>query len=185
VQKWISERRQRFPRQQVQQPEQQKQSQEANLPLGLASLLADYGSSSDENEVTPSIRAISKKNSKDHSDYQNENSTVIVKRDSPNHTKRQRIEGTDIAPRQRFELHKGDQSNKLDGSSHKANDRMFNAGSRRTTSKFPGKPLIHGSKSSNLLRKLLEQEVRRESTLTLQLFRYIVDSDFLEDKQVR
>lgn len=180
VQKWIAERRQRFPRrQQEQQQQQQDHPQQRdrelqqvclqkNEPSGIA-LLAGYGSSSSDDD-DPSPLSQTEKTSCPR-DEKHDSSHRI------DHERQSKVGSEDLLS-QRLEHQKSHLNNSTHQPARNLNDRASKAG--RNVSKFPRNHRVKVDTSSSLLKKLLEQEVRRESTLTLQLFRYIVDSNFLE-----
>lgn len=155
LEKWIAERRKRFPRKVKQQEATPKEEKK-----GLSSLLDGYGSSSSEDE-------------KPANDKKEEAAPVPeaqhAKPTSTNSSRR---------PCRYFmrngTCRNGDQC----GFSHDVADRS----KKSNNTKFPNKGRIKDPGS--LLRKLFENDVRRETVLTLQLLEYIVDTDFLQKPKV-
>ena len=210
IQRWIAERRKRFPRQSnVHQP---KESSKTNLPNAslsnentsvkdkpglLGSLLDGYGSSSDEDNDGNDIAAI-KSNKSGDSDAATDVSKSIPTINSCNGPL---DEGNLQQPQQqqyrtrlcRFYAKNGQCRNGDKCSfSHDSTTITANHDVQVANKKQKLNPTSASTKSStpstklpppppSLLQKLLANDIQREASLTLQLLEYLVRSNFLQE----
>jgi hypothetical protein len=197
IQQWISDRKKRFPRVQQQQAsatasevqtntDSKADGTEEDAKPGLSTLLAGYGSSSgseDENvkETDHGDKKVSAEKGKSTTDDQplnvKEESSKPEQSATANEGRPQRV-----ARPCRYFMRNG---TCLNGDacrfSHDVSRSMnSNANSNKNSAKRSGK---QSASSDTLLRKLLANDMRRETTLALQLLRYIVDCNFLQEKR--
>ena len=210
IQRWIAERRKRFPRQSnVHQP---KETSNTNLPNAslsnnnasvkdkpglLGSLLDGYGSSSDEDNDGNDIAAI-KSNKSGDSDAATDVSKSIP---TINGCNGPLDEGNQQQPQQqqyrrrlcRFYAKNGQCRNGDKCSfSHDSEIITANHDAQVANKKQKLNPTSASTKSStpstklpppppSLLQKLLANDIQREASLTLQLLEYLVRSNFLQE----
>jgi hypothetical protein len=195
VQKWIQDRRRRFPRRQPKKEDDSNKEDESKPPPALGSLLAGYGSSSsdsDEVENTEADNTIQESQGREEKSIDStrmstvdtnmkDSMTTTVERQTP------LVEANAVDPRPahcktrpcRYFMRNGSCRNgDACNFSHERNTRPAGANS----SKLYGKKQKSTS-SNTLLRKLLENDARREATLSLQLLQYIVDSNYLQNDE--
>jgi hypothetical protein len=200
IQKWIADRKKRFPRVQQQRQEdsatasQTKKNTDSkaddkkeDAKPGLSTLLAGYGSSSgsdDENvkETDGGDKKVSAQKGNPTTDAQ----PLVV--DEKSLKPEQSAKASEARPQRsarpcRYFMRNG---TCLNGDacrfSHDVSRSMnSNAKSNKNDAKRGGKQ--SSSSSDTLLRRLLANDMRRETTLALQLLRYIVDCNFLQEKR--
>jgi hypothetical protein len=168
VEKWIEERRKRFPRKktavtaQDDKIEATPKEEKRGLSSGLSSLLDGYGSSSSEEEEGKKV-AVEKKAETPPTPVPQQQSTQV---------------GGNRRPCRYF-VRNGTCRNgdKCTFSHDVASNAAFAANQDR---RFPKNNRNTKIVPDSLLRKLFVNDVRRETVLTLQLLEYIVDSDFLQ-----
>jgi hypothetical protein len=190
IQRWIEDRKKRFPRQK--RPEDSSPAgkgdsksksskvisgtkETADVEAGMSSLLAGYGSSSgsDEEEST----AKPKEDVKEKAAQKPVEATTPEEQDGQE-TRCTKDHDDTMRPKQstrpcRYFMRNG---TCLNGDKCRFSHEI-------TSNRFPDrtKKRKRGSTSSDsLLRKLLENDVQREATLTMQLLGYIVDCNFFE-----
>lgn len=169
VRKWIAERRKKFPR-------RQKTTAETSPSTAFNSLLDGYGSSSSENDDGGNEK---KADAKQRNDGLPKND--IVSRSS---TDKEHF-STDNKPRTRVcrffarngKCRNGDSCNFLHESVN-----MGSVNASRSNQKLLSRRRLT-SKSSTLLQKLLRTDAQRESYLTIQLLKYIVNCNFLQEQR--
>ena len=169
VQEWIAERKKRFPR-----LKRYSDNTTAETPAceskehAFSSLLEGYGAS--DSELSNDAEEIEKSSS-----LKKENESDLVPSTAMSSSRQQ--------PESMGSLELSSSSPKKQGIC-----RAFSQ--RGHCQRGASRPYEHGPKcrsvnkgahqSSSLLRKLLQKEIERESVLTLQLMKYLVDSEFLE-----
>ena len=198
IQKWIAERKKRFPRrqQQIQQKGQQEQNhggkrqpsddgghaellsdKQAKEDRGLSSLLAGYGSSSDDDIEKPldekkiptsTQKPVEESNSKPNDDENPEPDELCKK----NHDVRAQRSGKPC----RYFMRNG---TCLNGSACRFSHEVTQGRHSNGPSPRPRRDKRLAS-SDTLLRRLLANDMRRESTMTLQLLRYIADCNYFQ-----
>jgi hypothetical protein len=195
IQKWIADRKKRFPR--VQQQQRQEDSAAAcetktntDAKPGLSTLLAGYGSSSgsDDDENGKGTDGGDKKVSAEKGNPTTDDQPLVVEEESPK--PKQSATASDGRPQRsarpcRYFMRNGtclngDACRFSHDVSRAMNSNSNNANSNKNSAKRGGK---QSSSSDTLLRKLLANDMRRETTLALQLLRYIVDCNFLQEKR--
>jgi Zinc finger C-x8-C-x5-C-x3-H type (and similar) len=197
IQRWIAERRQRFPRQ-LKPAATVNDVSKPNIGAatsGLSSLLEGYGSSSSEDEgevkegLVPPARS-----STAPTVGANANATQTTTTDAPRPSYRTR-------PCRYFmrngQCRNGDQCNYShdrlqfqsphDGPANpslattdRANGATASAKRQRTNESAP--PVAYSNSKSSLLYKLLTNDMKRETILTLQLLDHIVESNFFQQE---
>ncbi|CAB9515887.1 ZnF_C3H1 [Seminavis robusta] len=210
VQQWIAERKKRFPRKQQQQSQPQSQKdkdstttkdQKEEKASGVSDLLDGYGSSSSEdNDENDNNNAGQAKKLESTTTTVNSGETAINKNDidkgNPSNEMDKNVQEEkkeDIAAAEkpngyrtricryfaRFgKCRNGDactflheRPNSANSSSSKKQQQQQQQ--RRQSTKEPPK---------SLLRSLLARDIQRETALTLQLLRYIVDQNFFQEE---
>jgi hypothetical protein len=200
IQKWIADRKKRFPRVPQQGQEDSAAASETKTNTdskpdddkkedakpGLSSLLAGYGSSSgSEDENVKVSDGVDKKVAAEKGNPATDDKPLVVEEESLKPDKS--ATASDGRPQRsakpcRYFMRNG---SCLNGDacrfSHDVSKAMnSNANSNKNSTKRGGK---QSSSSDTLLRKLLTNDMRRETTLALQLLRYIVDCNFLQEKR--
>ncbi|CAJ1969616.1 unnamed protein product [Cylindrotheca closterium] len=187
IQKWIADRKKRFPRQanaesnetNVASPTKDTTAK-ASKTTGLSSLLGGYGSSSDSEDETPDEREEEKKDDMQKSLVQ-ETTTHLTEIST---TKKP---STCTSPNARIPPSMGSRPCRyfmkngkcLNGDACRFSHDLSNQPKRKHEDTRKRK---RGKSSSNdtLLRKLLSNDVDREETLALQLLEHIFDSNFFD-----
>jgi hypothetical protein len=197
VQKWIQDRKRRFPRRQPKTEDASYKEDESKPAPALGSLLDGYGSSSSDSDKDEKTQAADTTQDSQGQEEKNINttstSTVDTNMNDSMSTTMERK--TPLAETNAVDARSANYKNKTrpchyfmrNGSCR--NGDACNFSHERTTrppgansSKLNGKKL-KSSSSNTLLRKLLESDARREATLSLQLLQYIVDSNYLQNDQ--
>ena len=199
IQKWIADRKKRFPR--VQQPGQEDSAaaseaksntdskaddKKKDAKPGLSTLLAGYGSSSGSDDENVKGTDDGDKNvSAEKGNSTTDDRPLVVEEESSKPV--QSATTSEGRPQRsarpcRYFMRNG---TCLNGDacrfSHDVSRAMnSNANSNKNSAKRGGK---QSSSSDTLLRKLLANDMRRETTLALQLLRYIVNCNFLQEKR--
>jgi hypothetical protein len=188
IQRWIAERRKRFPRREP--PQQQEnvsdksdssknqekksaaQGQKSDEKVGLSSLLDGYGSSSDSDHAEGIKPTESKMpDTRSAADEESKAASGDKSNDGPLNKR--------FSKPCRFFIRTGTCRNgDACRFSHDATQAM---GADRRSPKR-GKE-SSSSSSATLLRKLLANDVRRETTLGIQLLKYIVDCNYLQEQK--
>jgi hypothetical protein len=176
IQKWIAGRKKRFPRQQRPKTlDETANIEDQQGDSGLASLLTGYGSSSDDESVnkkekeegkivTPASSIITKPITKI------EKSALVRNDRSPNSG----ISQANKSRPCRYFMRNGSCTNgDACKFSHDVSNTQFPDNERK-------RKRSQSSSKGTLLRKLLSNDVERESSLAIQLMGYIVDCDFFE-----
>ena len=199
IQKWIADRKKRFPR--VQQQEDSAAASEAKTNTdskaddkkkdarpGLSTLLAGYGSSSgSDDENVKGTDDGDKKFSAEKGNPTTDDLPLVVEEDSSKPV--QSATASEGKPQRsarpcRYFMRNGTCRNgdacRFSHDVSKAMNSNANSNSNKNSAKRGGK---QSSSSDTLLRKLLANDMRRETTLALQLLRYIVDCNFLQEKR--
>ena len=159
IRKWLAERRKRFPRQQKPSNNTIHGGVDTKKDDNLGSLLAGYGSSSDDDD--------------DDDGKDNETTTTTTTRDEAKPSTTETAEPETRKKPCRYFMRNGRCRNgDACKFSHDVTPRMH-PNSRAKKSNTP------------LLRKLLQTDMERESNLTLQLLRYIVDCNYLQEQRKR
>jgi hypothetical protein len=197
VQKWIQDRKRRFPRQSKKEERVAGNKDDESKPAAaLGSLLDAYGSSSsdsDNDEKPQSAKAIAvsqvpEENStnittmaKADTNMNDSRSTTVGRETSFAETKSAVLDATlrpvnyKTRPCHYFMRNGSCRNGDACNFSHESTKRQSG-----TKSTMNGKR--RSSSSTTLLRKLLESDARREATLSLQLLQYLVDSNYLQNQ---
>ena len=183
IQRWIAERKKRFPRQKCEEDSNTsaaKSTEKGEGGTGMSSLLAGYGSSSgsdDEETDTQNRKGIEEVNGDASKSTDPNPSDRQVGRDTAksNHPP---LEPRKSSAPCRYFMRNG---TCLNGNacrfSHDVNNSL---GHKQTRKRKRG-----STSSDTLLRKLLENDVQREATLTIQLLEYIVERNFFDESTSR
>lgn len=177
VQKWIAERKKKFPRYQQQtKTNVSNEKKDVEEKKGMSSLLAGYGSSSsseDEKEDTTGKESKASPSQQVSPNSDQEQLTESLNRHrTPLNTKSSRP--------CRFFMRNG---SCLNGDACRfSHDSTLAMNSSRNNLQRNGKK-SSSSSSDTLLRKLLANDMRRETTVTLQLLEYIVDCNFMQEQR--
>lgn len=178
VKKWIDDRKRKFPRRPAAAPAAQKESQEPKEQKPLGSLLAGYGSSSsddDDDSVVPEdATAASKVGAKGKSEDPPTTGNAWMIPSANNYRTRPCrffLQSGSCRNGDSCKFRHDDVEVKLSPARHY----------KRTTAHTKGGRLVPSS--ATLLRKLLQNDARRERILTLQLLRYICDCNFLQQQR--
>ena len=201
VQKWIQDRKRRFPRQsKKEEKDTNKKDEESKPAAALGSLLDGYGSSSsdsdddydDEKPQSAEMIAVSRApegskistttmatvdtimNDTMSSTMGRETSTVETKSAVLDVTLRPMNYKT--RPCRYFMQNGSCRNGDACNFSHESTKHQSGK-----NSKMKGK--VHSSSSTTLLQKLLESDARREATLSLQLLQYLVDCNYLQNQR--
>lgn len=153
VQKWIAERKKKFPRSRPLPPPEPEQPKQ-----GLSTLLDGYSSSEDEKEETDDNQAVADKVSSVQAKDQPTTNAMPEMRKKPCHS---------------FVRHGNCRRGDACPYSHDESLRK-----PKSTHKTIGKK----KRKQDLLSSLLESDADRETKLSLQLIHYLVQSDFLNKK---
>lgn len=195
VQKWIQDRKRRFPRQQPEKEDGSKKEDESKPPPALGSLLDGYGSSSsdsDKDDKTQEASTMQESQGPEEESIDSIRLSTVVTNinDSMSTTVERQIpfaemNALDVRPVNyktrpcRYFIRNGSCRNGDACSfSHERTARPAAANSSTLNGKKQ-----KTSSSNTLLRKLLENDARREATLSLQLLQYIVDSNYLQNDE--
>ena len=223
VQKWIAERKKRFPRSTntsanisqdsmanmessqkkklIEETEIDAKNSVKTLATGLSSLLDGYGSSSDEDEVEKEdIVAVEKSSTEEpkrntEQEETDRNETTTTEETASSEHKQS--EGGRLS--EHSNLNDEAQSNTKkricrffarNGTCRNGDACRFRHEMPDSTSKKQASSMSSNQQRtkkrkeppSSLLRSLLSNDIQRENTLTLQLLRYIVDSNFFDDE---
>jgi len=189
VKKWIQERKRRFPRRQ-QKTDSKKQTasdkQETKTESALGSLLEGYGSSSSEDDNNKKLAAQHSKASDG-----TKKTTNAAAGEEGSH-----LVGTDAAVSQaepsptrppnyrtrpcKYFMRNGSCRN---GDNCNFSHEIQNQQQKRERSNPRTRRQRGSSSSTTLLRKLLENDARREATLSIQLLEYLVDCNYLQKQR--
>jgi hypothetical protein len=182
VKQWIADRKKKFPRSQQSSQSNSgtaEESKKAEEKTGMSSLLAGYGSSS------------SSEDEDDENDKKKDETTTKTEQvaESRNDYK----QSTSLPPRQQSLSSQQPRSSRpcrffmrngscLNGDacrfSHDSTSLAMNASRNKLQRRGE-----QTSSTDTLLRKLLANDMRRETTITLQLLEYIVDCNFLQEQR--
>ncbi|VEU37531.1 unnamed protein product [Pseudo-nitzschia multistriata] len=211
IERWIAERKKRFPRKSASATEHKQEGTKQKVhgaevrtaaQTGLSSLLAGYGSSSDDDsENEKKVEADGKEGSvssshvvenavgSDHTELNNREQTNSGPIPPPEKTKTRRPcrfffsngscrHGSNC----RFS-HDVEEGQPLQSHSKQKNRSQPSNTSNRNNNHNSRKRKRGGHTSSDtLLRKLFENDMERESSMTMQLLKFIVDNNFFLDK---
>jgi hypothetical protein len=168
VKKWIEQRRQKFPRQR--QTANQKEPDSA-----LGSLLDGYGSSSSDDVCDEKLAA-----EKTANIVVKENNELSLPNVQKNGSSQQsRPANYRIRPCKYFMRNGSCRNGDACNFSHEIqNDARCN-----NNNKMNKRQKTKTSSSTTLLRKLLENDTKREATLSLQLLEYLVDCNYLQKQR--
>jgi len=178
IQRWLAERKRRFPRQNTSQNEAGedrealKETEKNDASQGMSSLLAGYGSSGSESENEQAIQDGEKTTA-------NNSSTSPQKNDESETVANDPAKSTGAALKSRPCRYFMRNGSCLNGDtcrfSHEIPMQRFPSDNGARKRKRGG----HAT-SDTLLRKLLANDMERESILTMQLLEFIVDKDFFD-----
>ena len=186
IKKWIADRRKNFPRREGSIPvkETKTTTTTTNIEPHFGGLLDGYGSSSSDEEPLPKIveepkgqeltQKLNDDTTTEKHDTASNNSTIKA---SVNNNAKFRTQMC------RFFARNGTCRNgdKCMFQHERSNNHNNSTSSRTSSTPQMGKKTA--GKTSTLLKKLLKSDADREMTLTLQLLRYIVDCNFLQEQQ--
>lgn len=188
VKKWIQERKKRFPRQQQKKDatrstvERKGDNEESTRGSALGSLLDGYGSSSSEEDSTQkpvaqkTVETATQVNHLEQNEVSTAESPKTITESSATRPPNYRTRPCKYFMRN-GSCRNGDACN----FSH---DIQSNPQSRERNSPR-AKRQRRSSSSTTLLRKLLENDARREAVLSVQLLEYLVDCNYLQQQRQR
>ena len=174
VQKWIQQRKQKFPRQRP-PPTENSNIKTKEPESALGTLLDGYGSSSSEDACDE--KPVADKTTNTNANEKNELSPSVVQENGS--AQQARPPNYRTRPCKYF-MRNGSCRN---GNACNFSHEIQNGTQRNKNNKTNKRQTTKTSSSTTLLRKLLENDAKREATLSLQLLEYLVDCNYLQKQR--